>query len=497
MPYLGPAHSLASPIYEAHGLPLAGQRVTDTDDWQYRRMGRSATAIPEYKRTQSVFVSRYLFQFNPMAHRLVETLVNFVVGNTSFEVHADDPDVQKFIDEFWTHRHNRWDLDWIARYCLSLSVDGELSLPVQVTKGDPIPLIGYISSLLIKDARPLPFRPGTASDLVITPERIGEPDLVLPVLGRQSIEEIEAMGDQGIIGAFYTSINAMADHPRGSPDLFVLADDLDQWNKTNWARMRKQEQEGAYIWDVTIDGATKQMLDLFEKELILNPPRSGGYRVHNDRVKWDTVESAGNGTDASNELRYHRANIASTFGLPDFFLSGESGSGRMATSELWSTVIATAGSRQREMKIFVRDVVNFALDWAILNSRLKPNVDRKFRVTAPVIGIRDLQRMAGMLTNFQETILTLYENNVLSDDNAKGILRTILINLGFELKPDDDLERIPTAEDRMAQSLKQAKDMAKLAPKTPEPTNQEQTPPANTGGSTNGKSSRKVGTKAK
>ena len=450
MPQIGSGRQLLTPsnireIEEAQTLPLAPLGTTDPDDYMWRRLGKSPTAIPEYKRQNAVFVSRYLYQLNPFAQRLVELLRDYVVGQTGFEVHANSPAVQKIIDSFWFNRHNRWQQDWIARYELALSVDGEVTLPVQVTSGNPDVLIGYISSLSVQKAIPLEFRPGSAKELEILPlSSAGEP-IVLPVLGRQSLDEIADMAknhNAGLaLGAFFWSINTLADDPRGLPDLFTLSDDLDQISKTLWARARKAELEGSYIWDITIEGATQPVLDAFERDLMLRPPRPGSFRAHNERVNWKTVETSAGGTDATNELRLLRSNLSSAFGIPDFFVTGDSGAGRMATSELWSTLVATAGSRQREMKLFISEMIDFVIDWAIVTDNLKESEDRSFRITAPVIGIRDLQRMGGMLNSVTEAFDKMFTMGILSETDARMAVKTLLRNLGFDITPGLELNK--------------------------------------------------------
>ena len=446
MPRIGSTRSLMTPGYsepfeEAHGLPLAPSGTTDADDPMWNRLGRSPTSIPEFKRQQAVFVSRYLYQLNPFAQRLVELLRDFVIGQTGFEVHADDERVQKVIDRFWFNRHNKWQQDWIARYELALSVDGEVALPVQVAKNNPEVLVGYISTLSVQEVRPLSFRPGSAKELVVKPIASSGDPLTFPVLGRQSIDEIRGMS-KGLgskpdtIGTFFWSVNSLPDDPRGLPDLFTISDDLDQLSKALWARARKAELEGSYIWDVTIDGATQPVLDKFERDLILKPPRSGSFRAHNDRVHWNTVQPPGGGTDATNELRMLRSNLSSAFGIPDFFLTGESGAGRMATTELWSTLVATAGSRQREMKLFVGEMIDFVIDWSISIGELDEEVKRTFHVNAPVIGIRDLQRMGGMLSNLGEFFSSMQASGVLTPEDTQMAMRTLLRNLGFDISSE-------------------------------------------------------------
>lgn len=493
MPRVGPKHQLLVPEIIEEASPVSGS-VTDPDEHLFRRVGdTSPTSLPTFKRQQAVHVSRYLFQFNPDAHRLLELLRDFVVSGIGFEIEAEDDQVQEIVNDAWSSRFNRWDAEQVARYTLSLSVDGEVVLPVKVMKGNPVPLFGYVSTLQILGVEAHPFRPSSAKAVTLKGSKSSDKDVIMPVLGLQSIEEIAEMAPKkdGLIGCFYWSINQMPDDPRGVPDLFCVADDIDQYSRTNWARMRKQEQEGNYIWDVSIEGATKSVLQDWERELLLNPPRAGGYRVHNERVTWDTVQPPGGGTDASNEMRYHRSNISSSFGIPDFFVTGESGAGRMATAELWSTVIATAGSRQREMKTFIKDIINFIIDWGIINAALPEDVNREFRVTAPVIGIRDLQRMSGMLKNFTDTLLLMYENNILGDDSVKGTLRTLLTNLGFNLSDDADLERIPTPEDLMKREMKKQEQAAKIKEKhAPKPA--PGAPPVNQAANNDEKSDKKA-----
>ena len=100
------------------GRPSRGGRRRDLNPIEQRRARR---------------ISLYLWRRNPVAHRLIEQMADFVVGH-GFTISADSDQAQRIVDEIWNdpvmalaHRHRD-----IVR---DLSLFGELGIRAAV---DPI-----------------------------------------------------------------------------------------------------------------------------------------------------------------------------------------------------------------------------------------------------------------------------------------------------------------------------------------------------------------------
>ena len=53
-------------------------------------------------------IAFYLYDSNPLAHRIIEMTKDFVIGD-GFTVKADDPEVQKVLEKHWNDPVNNWE----------------------------------------------------------------------------------------------------------------------------------------------------------------------------------------------------------------------------------------------------------------------------------------------------------------------------------------------------------------------------------------------------
>jgi len=79
-------------------------------------------------------------------------------------------------------------------------------------------------------------------------------------------------------------------------------------------------------------------------------------------------------------------------------------------------------------------VFNFVIDQAILHKRLPRNVNRKFEIIFPEISLRDIERLSRAFKNITLSIEHLKQNNLISDEEAKKIIRNLLSQMGVDLE---------------------------------------------------------------
>ena len=82
----------------------------------FRRLtARSDKELTPASWQKQMAVAHFLWLQNPMAYRILELVADFVVGD-GFLYEAEDPEVDKIIDRFWTDPDNDLDMTQFDRY---------------------------------------------------------------------------------------------------------------------------------------------------------------------------------------------------------------------------------------------------------------------------------------------------------------------------------------------------------------------------------------------
>lgn len=99
-----------------------GAGTVDADDWSFKSLTQSTTDLPNVTQDRQYLVSAYLYQSNPFAHRYVDLLTAFTMGEGPVPLAAEQ-NVQDVIDEFWKNEHNDWEMRSI-QFARELSIYG-------------------------------------------------------------------------------------------------------------------------------------------------------------------------------------------------------------------------------------------------------------------------------------------------------------------------------------------------------------------------------------
>lgn len=248
---------------------------------------RSLSSLTQ-ERMQELAV--FLWKSNPLANRIIELpLVYLLAEGVTMSVQNED--AKQWLDEFWNDPINQMDIK-LPKKVRELSLFGEQCWPVFKNPTNGAVRLGYLD-------------PGLIKEIVTDPDNTEQPiGVVTKALGKKRKAKkyrIIVPGDESFFGeeaqklresytdgdCFYFNVNALSSSSRGLSDLLPTMDWLDLYDKALFGEVERWDALRAFIWDVTLHGATEETVRKRAAEIEV--PDSGGVRVHNDGETWNAV----------------------------------------------------------------------------------------------------------------------------------------------------------------------------------------------------------------
>jgi len=411
----------------------------DTDAWKWRRLTDTAPRnLPDYDHERMLQVSLYLYRFNPLAHRSVELMRDYVVGG-GVRVKAKSPVVQSCIEKFWgnpTHNLDRF----LPLLAFELSLYGEVTVPATVNRHNGDVELAYISPFQVEDVHlditnllrhdrvvlRSTDQPGVNKELkVIHVERGVEARLRSEDLDSPSVYQ-RRVGD-----CFYFSVNRVGDASRGLSDLLAAADFIDCLDQLIFNSLERMTHEAGWIWDVEMRGADDAKIKRQVAQLEANPPKPGAFLVHNEWVKWEPMEIGLKAENITDEAMLIRNYALGGMGIPVHFFSEPATAGRAIAESMAAPAYQSLSARQSEIEGFLREILNFVIDQKIIHGIIDKDVDTALDIIMPKISLRDLQRTGGAMSRITQALDTAQKNEWIDADLGKRVFGALLEQLGL------------------------------------------------------------------
>lgn len=409
----------------------------DPDEWKYRRLGYSRQDVPALIHDRMLVVSLYLWQTNPIARRMVDLIVDFTVGDEVM-IRAEDPAVQELLVSYWNDYRNHWDTRKNA-FAQNLSIFGELVYFQRQTEGGIVRLVDLdpreIRTVVID-----PNDPSWPTQLLLKRTALmgvtADDD---PKLTINLVDQVDTpnFGRRLKGEAFWFRINRAGLALRGISDVFALADTLALYEQTLFEFGERIHHVNQWFWDVTLEGATQQMVDEFVKKTLASPPKPGAIRAHNERVRWEALGNKVGGADTSEAITALTSFVVTAMGIPPHW-TGMQSSGRSAAAEAADPTFRHLVTRQQMIHQFLRDLMQYQIDTAIMQGKLDRGIDERFRLLFPKVGIRDFLRQGGAIMRLAQSIKDFVDTGLISDKDAKTAALTLLQQTGTLLSQDVD-----------------------------------------------------------
>jgi len=408
----------------------------DSSRW-HRLTEETARNLSDYDHKRMLEVALYLYRFNPLAHRAVEIMRDFIIGN-GIRIEATTPSIQTCIDKFWHNPvHNMERL--LPRIAFELSLYGEVILPVLVNPHNGDIELSYISPLAVDGVAldksnllrfdSVKLIPGIAAK----PEVLKVINVTKDINAKLNPEDPNSPSTYGYrVGeCFYFSVNRVGDASRGLSDLLASADFMDCLDQLIFNSLERMTHETGWLWDIEMTGASPEDCDDMTASLEAKPPRPGAFLVHNEWVKWDPMEVGLKAQNITDESLLIRNYVLGGLGIPVHFFSEPQGAGRAIAESMASPAYQSMESRQQEIEGFIRQILDFVIDQKTLGGMIDKGIDRTYDVIMPKISLRSLQRTGGAMSRVAQALAIAQEKGWLEDSQGKKIFRAMLEQLGF------------------------------------------------------------------
>lgn len=431
-------------LIERIGMALAGNYVResagdfiDNDDIYYRRITDARRDLNPVSHDRAQEISLHLWRSNPMAHRIIEMMTDFVVGADGIDIEAGSDAVQEVIDEFWTDPRTQWDLrnrDLVR----DMSIYGEIGLRKFVNDDSGKMRLGVIDVARIADVLPDP------DDMLI--------DKTLRLSARMGLGQVDDvdlivyddLSDPGnpvwAGDAFYFAINRVIGQHRGNPDLFALADYVDGYDQLLFNAMERTGLINAFVYDVTLDGADDAGIEKWQRKYPV-APAPGTVRVHNDHEHWATVSPTLGNQDVVTIGREVKNMGLGGAGLPEAWFADGDAANRATLQAQGDPTYRMLQSRQKYVRAMFERMIAVLL-WENKGKRLGMKEDLTFRVNLPELSAKDIASISTALPQVTTALVAAVGETLIDRKNARSVFLAIASQLGVELDPADVEEAI-------------------------------------------------------
>lgn len=358
-------------------------------------------------------IAFYLYDSNPIAHRIIEMTRDFVIGD-GFSFKAKDKEVQKVLEDHWNDPSNSWEIKQDQK-ALEIGLYGEQFYPVFINPYNGKVKLGYIDPTKVQKVIVDKNNPEVLRWVVMKYNVQGE------IKKFKVINAIETKGSKwnGFLDGeiFVFNINKVSFASRGRSDLLCLSDWIDGYDQFLFARLERANILNNYVWDVLLEDADEPTIKKWLENQSI--PKPGSIRAHNQKVKWAAVAPNLESYDASKEAQLFKSQILGGAGFPNLWF-GEGGETiRAGAVEMSLPTLKALKSRQKYVKYMITFIFKFVIDQAIMKGTLDKDVDKSFNIFAPPLTKPKEIQLGVAASRVTESIKVAQEQKWITEDQAK------------------------------------------------------------------------------
>lgn len=435
---------------------LAGQ--IDDDEGLFRPLTqRAGNNLPEYTQDKMLNVARYLSRVNPVASRALTLLSDFVLGEGVAPSVASAA-VREVIDRHWQDRTNAWDTEMPRRFRRFLKT-GEYLMPLFVNPVDGHMRIGSMPSDRIRAVHTDPENWERVREVELKP-RLGQTEGIRYTIvnGMDAL----ALSDIERPALWWTFGND--DGERGISLLYPIADYLDALDQFMFSEVERWLLLKAFVWDVTIKGATQEQIDGLVRQPAYQTPAAGQVMVHNDQEEWQPKSPALDTHDAANGIRLVRNHALGAIGIPEHWYAEGGDVNRATASEMAEAPRKRLTAIQGVWRHMLLDVLWTQAQYAVLAGALPaelPTEDEAgqpqgepvavgdhIELNMPDISPDDQAVMSGVLATLEAALVQAEDSGHVSPQTARRAFLIVLQQMGVDFDMDAEIGRIQQAEEQ-------------------------------------------------
>lgn len=436
-----PTPAPAAPVREAAGFTV------DDDDKGWRRLGGERKRdLNPLRQDQMQKLAAYLWEANMLANRLIELPLAYLLAE-GVKLECADPEHQKWLDAFWNDPINCMDLR-LPTYARELGLFGELCLPAYVNEVSGHVRLGYLDASLIADVMVDPGNPAQTIGVRTVKDAAGQVREFRAIVRGDDAELFAEAARRMRAGytagdAFYFAVNKFAAGRRGRSDLIAQMDWLDGYDEFMFDSMERAADLDAFVWDVTLTGATQQ--DAEERAAKIVRPGRNSVRVHNEQETWAAVAPDIKAADRAEGARMFRNHALGGATIPEHWFGGGGDVNRGAASEMGEPFFKLATARQTHLRHMLQELGSYVL---MQRARLAGQVpdwgDEAWKVVAkfPEMVTKDVTKLAAALQSAVAAVAAALGDRLITKATALQIIAIAARRLDVTIDPEQELAKV-------------------------------------------------------
>ncbi|HYE35466.1 hypothetical protein [Methylocaldum sp.] len=419
--------------------------TVDNDEDQWRRLtGDVDRDLSPMTQKRMRDMALYLWESNLLANRLIELPVAYLLAE-GVQLTVKDEDNQKVLDRFWKDPINEMDLK-LPQKVRELALYGEQCYPTFINEMNGHIRLGYLDPALIETVVTDPDNRSQVIGIVTVKDKKGVARRYRTIInGPEEVfgartQEIRQTFSDG--EAFYFTINDLSNGRRGRSDLLAQTDWLDGYEQFLFGELDRASFMRAFLWDVTLTGATPDEVKQRSKEV--HPPPPGSVRVHNDAEVWQAVTPDLKAQDSSENARLFRNHVLGGATVPEHWYGGGGDVNRATGESMGEPTFKVLSMRQRMIKYILESIGRYVLrQKAIAREEGEPDFSEEaWNVEAafPEMTARDTTKYAAALQQVVMAASLAVDRQFITVATAVSLINAIAGRLGVEIDAEAELE---------------------------------------------------------
>ncbi len=426
---------------------LKAANITDEEEGWKRLTGDPERRLNEVTQERMFEICYWLWKYNPLGNWLIEIVTAFVVGS-GFTIESDNDEVQKRLNGFWNDPLNDMKI-YAEKHVRELGIFGEQCWSKFVSEHSGKVRLGYIDPAKIKKVITDPENVKMKIAVLLT-GTAGTPGRKLKTVLPPDAEDVLSETAKKIRDAskdgecYFFSINNVTNDPRGTSDLFVLADWLDAYEQFLYDYAERWPLMNSFVWDLIVEGGDetdiKNALKNFTK-------KSGSIYGHNEKQKLTAVSPDLKAVDANKGASLLRNHILGNKSIPEHWYGGGGDVNRATAMEMGTPVFKMLNSRQELVMGMFTYVLNDVMDEIDAAGMIAgvPDDEKKFKISTPELAGKDITGFASAIQQLSTALSTAQQQEWIDKDTAVKLFAFTISLIGYEMDVDAIKERL--AED--------------------------------------------------
>ncbi len=418
----------------------------------YRKLtGDSTRTLPGMNQDRMIQIAYWLWKTNPLGNWIIEIMTGFVVGE-GFRIEAEDETVKEILNKFWDHPLNNLNI-YLEKHVRELGIYGEQCWPKFVGDYTGTVALGYVDPANIKTVVTDPENCKMVIGVVTRGVNFTDGRKYKAVLHPDAEEFLSPSArswrDNCQYACYFSAINNVTNDPRGTSDLFVVADWLDAYEQFLFDYADKWPMLNTFVWDMLVEGGSPATI---AEQVKTFTKKSGSVFGHNEKVKVTPSTPDLKSIDAAAGAQLFRNHILGNKSLPEHWYGGGGDVNRATAAEMGTPTMKMLSSRQKLVIFIVCSVLDDVLREAETHGMLKGVAEDKrgYKLITPELASKDITKFSAAIQALTTSLVSAEVNGWIDRDNAVKIWAFCLSMIGYELDVDAISENLDDEEIKKA-----------------------------------------------